>query len=79
MVKSDMEQNREAVQTAMQEQILTYELMNMHGKDNFIIETYNKKINQLSSEIAGDRRRTTWSGGTKSWPSWNCCGNGRPL
>ena len=53
MVKSDMEQNREAVQTAMQErERLTYELMNMHGKDNFIIETYNKKINQLSSEIA---------------------------
>jgi hypothetical protein len=52
MVKEDMEQNQSAVQAKMDERKrLTMELMAMKGKDQFIIDTYNDRIAQLSREI----------------------------
>lgn len=53
MVKEDMDRNRTAVQEKMDErQRLTLELMAMKNKDQFIIDTYNERITQLSREIA---------------------------
>ena len=53
MVKEDMEQNQTAVQAKMDERKrLTLELMVMTDKDEFIIDTYNERIGQLSKEIA---------------------------
>lgn len=52
MVKEDMEQNQSAVQAKMDERKrLALELMGMKGKDQFIIDTYNDRIAQLSREI----------------------------
>lgn len=52
MVKEDMEQNQSAVQSKMDERKrLALELMAMKGKDEFIIDTYNDRIGQLSREI----------------------------
>jgi DNA invertase Pin-like site-specific DNA recombinase len=53
MVKEDMEQNRTVVQGKMQErERLTLELMAMKNKDQFIIDSYDARIRQLSKEIA---------------------------
>ncbi len=52
MVKDDMEQNQAAVQAKMDDRKrLTLELMLMKNKDQFIIDTYNEQISQLSREI----------------------------
>lgn len=52
MVKDDMDKNQEAVQAKMEDRKrLTLELMAMKGKDKFIIDTYNERIEQLSQEI----------------------------
>ena len=52
MVKDDMEQNQAAVQQKMDERKrLTIELMAMMNKDQFIIDSYNERISQLSCEI----------------------------
>lgn len=47
-----MEQNQAAVQAKMDERKrLTMDLMSMLNKDRFIIDSYNERISQLSSEI----------------------------
>src|SRR5262249_26308051 len=52
MVEEDMERDQQAVQSKMDERKrLTMELMAMQNKDQFIIDTYNERISQLSKEI----------------------------
>lgn len=52
MVKEDMERNQTTVQAMLDERKrLTLELMAMKNKDQFIIDTYNERISQLSKEI----------------------------
>jgi DNA invertase Pin-like site-specific DNA recombinase len=52
MVREDIEHNQKAVQAKMDERKrLTLELMAMTDKDEFIIDTYNERIGQLSKEI----------------------------
>ena len=52
MVKEDMERDQQAVQSKMDERKrLTVELMAMKDKYQFIIDTYNERISQLSKEI----------------------------
>jgi len=52
MVKDNMDKNQEAVSAKMEDRKrLTVELMAMKGKDQFIIDTYNERIEQLSQEI----------------------------
>jgi DNA invertase Pin-like site-specific DNA recombinase len=52
MVKDDIEQNQASVQQKMDERKrLTFELMAMKNKDEFIIDSYNEQISKLSREI----------------------------
>jgi hypothetical protein len=52
MVKEDMVRDQQAVQAKMDERKrLTMELMAMKDKDQFIIDTYNERISQVSKEI----------------------------
>ncbi len=52
MVKDDMEQNQTAVQEKMADRKrLTLDLMKMKNKDQYIIDSYNERIGQLSQEI----------------------------
>jgi len=52
MIKDDMATNRQAVQDWMEERDrLTLDLMAMKGKDQYIIDTYSKRIGQFSKQI----------------------------
>lgn len=52
MAKDDMEANRDAVAALMKERDeLVIDLMKMKGKSQFIIDKYNERIEELTSEI----------------------------
>jgi DNA invertase Pin-like site-specific DNA recombinase len=52
MVRDDLANNRQSVQEWMEERDrLTMELLGMKGKTPFIIEAYNRRIGELSSQI----------------------------
>ena len=53
MIKDDMATNRQAVQDWMEERDrLTLELMAMKGKNQYIIDAYDKRIAELSRQIS---------------------------